>query len=859
MPPRRKAKAKAKAAPASSAAKRRAAPLTTYEAKRDFARTDEPRGGRGRADSDPLFVVQMHAATRLHYDLRLQIGDVLQSWAVTRGPSLDPKVRRLAVRTEDHPLDYYGFEGIIPKGEYGGGTMMVWDRGTWAPMGDAAADLAKGHIKFRLDGHKLKGGWALVRLKGDRDRDGKNWLLIKERDTYVRPESEGDILEDEPLSVLTGRSLAEIAGDAPRKAKPKRRRPAPAKLAGAAAAALPAQPPRPQLATLVDAPPDGADWLHEIKLDGYRTLCRLDDGRARLFTRNGHDWTERYQPIAEAFAGLSAKTAVIDGEICVQDGRGLTTLGALQDALGSGATERLTFFAFDLLHLDGYDLSKVPLTVRKDALAALIDPIVDATSPVQLSDHVVGDGAAFFAQARRLSLEGVISKRVDGRYAPGRSKVWLKAKCISAEDFPIVGYAESDAAGGLSALLLAEPGDGGLRYVGKVGTGWSARQARELRAALDEHRRKTPPLAVPKGVGGKDTTWVRPKLIAEVEYAARTRDAILRHAAYKGMRPDKAPAEGGATRPRKRYVSDADLANLWITNPDRVMFGKGGPTKLDLAVYYARVGDWLIPEIAARPLTLIRCPSGDLRDTFYQRHAMAGMPPEIKRIPLRDEGTRERTDYLFVDDAKGLLSLAQFGVVEFHPWGCRTDKPERPDRMVFDLDPDERLDWREVVDAAFELREAVAALGLVPFVKTTGGKGLHIVVALERRHGWPAVKAFSLAVVMAMAKQAPRRYTANTSKQARRGRIFIDYLRNGRGATAVSAYSLRARPGVPVATPVTWTELADIEDPLDFNLWTVPERLATLTTDPWAGLAHSARPLTRAAEHTLGMKGGRDR
>ena len=854
MPARSKGSTKT---PRKRPAKAAAEPLSHYEAKRDFARTDEPRGGRGPADRDPLFVVQMHAATRLHYDLRLQVGDVLRSWAVTRGPSLDPKVRRLAVRTEDHPLDYYGFEGVIPKGEYGGGTMMVWDRGTWAPMGDAVADLAKGHIKFRLDGHKLKGGWALVRLKNDREGNDNNWLLIKERDTYVRPEAEGDILADEPLSALSGRTLEEIAGQAPAKSKRRRRRPVPGKLVGAKPAALPATPPRPQLASPVDAPPAADAWLHEIKLDGYRTLCRLDDGRARLFTRNGHDWTERYAPIAAAFEGLRAKSAVIDGEICVQDGRGLTSLGTLQDALGSGAMEKLTFFAFDLLYLDGHDLAGVALTARKAALAALIDDIVDDTAPVQFSDHVRGGGPAFFEQARRLSLEGVISKRADAHYTPGRSKSWLKAKCVAAADFAIVGYAESEAAGGLAALLLADTGSDGLRYVGKVGTGWSAPQARALTEALDEHRRKTPPLVVPKGVGGKDTVWVKPKLLAEVEYAARTRDDMLRHAVYKGMRPDKAPAGGAAAASRKRHVTDADLANIWITNPDRVMFGAGGPTKLDLAVYYARVGDWMIPEVAARPLTLIRCPSGALGDTFYQRHAMPGMPAEIKRIALREDGSRERTDYLYVADAKGLLALAQFGVVEFHPWGCRVDKPERPDRMIFDLDPDERLDWREVVDAAYELRDALAALGLVPFVRTTGGKGLHVVVALERRHAWPAVKGFALAFVKAMVARAPRRYTANSSKQARRGRIYIDYLRNGRGATAVGSYSLRARAGVPAATPVTWSELADIEDPLDLNLWSVPERLATLATDPWADLPQAARALTRAAERDLGIKPGR--
>ena len=839
--------------------------LAPYRRKRDFARTPEPEPS-GVVTGGDRFVVQKHGARSLHYDLRLEIGGVLKSWAVTKGPSLDPKVRRLAVHVEDHPLDYANFEGNIPKGQYGGGPVMVWDHGAWVPMADVEASYREGQIKFRLDGQKLKGGWTLVRLKGGDDLEGKGWLLIKERDIHAHAEAEGIITEDECLSVLSARSLEEIAAEAMRSApapEPERRRGsrprratrvAAAKIVGARETSLPSRP-RPQLASLAATPPDGGEWVHEIKYDGYRTLARIADGDVRLFTRHGHDWTERYAPIARALGELTCPSAVIDGEVCVQAAGGATSFAALQDALAEGIGHELVYFCFDLLYLDGHDLSRSPLIARKKALAALLDPVLGDDSAVHFSEHIAGRGAAFLDQAQRLGLEGIVSKKAKSGYKPGRSKGWLKVKCAARGDFVIVGYAESAAAGGLSALLLAEPFGQGLRYVGRVGTGFSAREAKRLRDELRPLGCENPVFTLQGMEDTRRASWVEPRRLADVEYATRTGEGRLRAARYKGLRP--AVARAPHARPHlgshPSHVSDADLAAIWITNPDRRMFGADGPTKLDLALYYAKVAAWMVPEVVQRPLTLVRCPSGKLDDVFYQRHATAGMPDHVRRIPLHDDGAEKREDFIFIADAKGLFTLAQFGGVEFHPWGCRVDKPERPDRIIIDLDPDEGLDWRVVVAAAHDVREQLDRLGLPGFVRTTGGKGLHVVVPLQRRHGWATVKAAAHGFVLRLAARQPRRYTASPAKAARRGRVYADYLRNGRGATAVGSYSLRARAGAPVATPLSWRELDDLDDPRELDWRTVPDRLGGLAADPWEGLSMAAVRLTRKLERKLGI------
>ena len=819
--------------------------LAKYKAKRDFAKTPEPDAVGVVSGTSRQFVVHMHAASRLHYDLRLEFDGVLKSWAVTRGPSLDPKVKRLAVRVEDHPMSYVEFEDVIPKGQYGAGPMIVWDRGAWVPMADADKQYDKGQIKFRLDGKKLSGGWTLVQLKG-RDEDGKNWLLIKERDIFAHSEAEGIVTDEQPLSVISGFTVDELAATAaPETPRRKRtaKKVAAAKIKGALKAA-PGKAPKPMLATSVDSAPRGDDWLHEIKFDGYRTLCRIDEGEVKLFTRNGHDWTYRYPFIADAFDGLGCQSAIIDGEVCVLDREGRTSFSALQDALGDGRSEQLLFYAFDLLHLDGYDLKNVPLLKRKEALDGLIAPLIHETSPIQYSDHLAGNGPAFFDQASRMGLEGITSKKATSSYLPGRSKSWLKTKCVLSGDFLVIGYSETTAAGGLSALLVAEDSKDGLAYVGKVGTGFTAQSAVQLRDTLSEIARETPLFAFQTKEKLGNVTWTEPRFLAEVKYRARTGEGRLRAAAFKGLREDQTIAAAAAAPPVPNLVSDADLASIWVTNPDRVVFGDDGPNKLDLVLYYARIGNWMLPELINRPVTLVRCPTGKLEDTFYQRHANEGMVENVLQIDIPSNKAEEREDYLYIKDAKGLFALSQFGVIEFHPWGCRVDKPERPDRLIFDLDPDEGLEWRDVVDAAHQIRNELSDLGLAAFVRTTGGKGLHLVVPVERRTSWAKFKDFAQAFVESLAKREPRRYTASVAKSARRGKIFIDYIRNVRGATAVGSYSLRARPGAPAATPLEWSELSSVEDPRDFDYQTVPLRMASLATDPWRAIEDSTQRIT---------------
>lgn len=832
--------------------------------------------------SGGLFVVQKHAARRLHWDLRLQFGGVLKSWAVTKVPSFDPAVRRLAIHVEDHPLAYADFEGTIPAGEYGGGEVLVWDRGHWTPLSDPEEGYARGSLKFRLDGEKLHGGWTLVRMKPKSANERReNWLLIKERDDDARRGETGDGADDDKdgRSVLSGRTIAEM--QAPPGAQA-------AGLPGARTAGMPDFV-APQLASPRDDPPDGDGWLHEIKLDGYRTLARLDGGRVRFLTRNGLDWTDRYGRMGEAFRDLPCRRALIDGEIVVQDARGISDFARLQDALATGKVDALLFFAFDLLHLDDTDLQAVALTSRKQMLARLL---ADAGryAALQLSSHIEGDGRALLGQACRMGIEGIVSKRREAPYRSGRSRTWVKCKCADAGDFVIIGYTRSDAAGGLAALLLAETDDkGGLSYVGKTGTGFTRAVAADLEKRLEAIQTDQPAVAVPREVSNERPLWVAPKLIAEVRFATRTSDGRIRHSSYRGLRADKLegqdamparpeepaePAAKAASRrrmttpkaaaaappagaapigPARRWVSDADLASVWVTNPERVMFG--GPSKLDLALYYARVGDWLLTEVAGRPLTLVRCPNGEAKDCFYQRNPAAGMPEAIRRTTLPPVGDDEAETVLHIEDAAGLLALAQFGVVEIHCRGSRIEHPERPDRLVFDLDPDEGLAWPAVVEAALLLRERLSELGFVPFVKTTGGKGLHVVIPVKPQLDWPAIIPFAEGFASTLARADPARFTAQMAKKARKGRIFIDYLRNGRTATAVAAYSLRARPGLPAATPIGWDELEHIDDPRTFDYRSVPERLSRITGDPWRELAVAARTVSRRAWQFVGLPG----
>ncbi len=805
--------------------------LRSYRAKRDFTRTGEPAGGTA-GESGARFVVHKHHATADHYDLRLELDGVLKSWAVPKGPSLDPGEKRLAVETEDHPVEYIDFEGLIPDGQYGAGPMIVWDTGVWAPMDDPHESLASGAFKFRLAGEKLNGGFMLARLKGKPGEKKTNWLFFKERDASADPDS--DILETRPESVKSGRRIEDLL---PAAAAPSARRRSlrPGALKGARKAPAPERI-EPQLASPQAEPPTGADWLHEIKFDGYRTLAHSADGAVRLLTRKGLDWTHRYGALADAIAALDCREAVIDGEVVVLDESGISRFGALQDALSRKADGEMVFFAFDLLHLNGWDLRDVPLARRKDLLAALLaDSAPDA--PVQYSDHVAGAAGEFFERATEMGLEGVVSKRASAPYRSGRTVTWTKSKARKVGDFAIAGYTTSEAAGGLAALGLADWVEGELVWRGKVGTGFDQKTLRDLEARLA-------PLADPslalKGAP-KDVKLVRPVLTAHIHYANLTADGSLRHAVFKGLR--NVAALGGAQEaaPRRRLIREADLAAISITNPTRRMFGRSGATKLDIAVYYAAIGDFMLPHLFGRPVSLVRCPSGKAEDCFFQRHAFTGMPPSVRTVDTKDSDGETHT-YIYLEDARAYLALSQFGVVEFHTWGARAKTVDKPDRLVFDLDPGEGIEWRDVVAASAPVRAALEARGLVPFVKTTGGRGLHVVVPVTPRRGWKAAHAATRAIAEEIAKAHPDTFVLTMGAKNRKGRLFIDFHRNARSATAVAPYSLRARARLPASTPLRWEDLSAVDAPDDLNYSSLPG-LMELSGDPWAEIDAAARDL----------------
>ncbi len=861
--------------------------LTEYKRKRDFGKTPEPAGAAVRPRTAPSlsFVIQKHAARRLHYDFRLELDGVLKSWAVPKGPSADPGEKRLAVHVEDHPLEYGGFEGVIPEGQYGAGPSMIWDRGSWTPLDpDPRAAYAKGTLKFALDGQKLHGKWALVRMGGAHaGRDKENWLLIKERDEVARPGSGDAIVADNPKSAATGRTIDEIAADRDRiwgpngeEQSPAEARSAaprvvdPASIPGAKKGRLPTDP-RPLLASAAADAPDGPDWLHEIKYDGYRLLARVSGGKVRLSTRNGLDWTAKFRALAARFEELPVEDALVDGELVHLEADGTTDFGHLQDAIANERTERLVFFAFDLLHLDGWSLTAAALEDRKAALAALVPPQADGT--LRYSDHQAGRGPAFFGQACGYGLEGIVSKRRDSPYRAGRHDSWLKVKCANREEFVVIGF--SDPAGGrqgLGALILGYyDRQGELRYAGRVGTGFSDAVLADLRARLDRLARPDRPVkTLPKGAVAKGVHWTEPALVAEIRYGSWTGDAVLRHAAFLGLREDKSPREvvrempsstppaapaapaPTPARPARRQTPAAlarDGSTVFegvrLTHAQRVLYPDHGFTKLDLARYYAEVADRALPHLAHRPLSLVRAPTGVGGELFYQKHAGSSVPEAVTRIEIDGE------IHLAVENLAGLLSLVQIGVLEIHPWGSQIGKLEQPDRVTFDLDPDEGLPWARVAEAAIEVREMLTGLGLQSFAKTTGGKGLHVVVPLTPKLGWDEVKGFTKAVADDLAARHPDRYTANQLKRARKGRIYVDYLRNARGATAVGAYSTRARPGATVSTPLSWSEVEAGTRPEGFTLATVPARLASLTSDPWAEIGKLRQSIAAAARRKL--------
>lgn len=780
-------------------------PLERYNAMRDFAKTAEPRGeiakGAGRR-----FIVQKHDATRLHWDFRLEVDGVLKSWAVTRGPSLDPDEKRLAVRTEDHPMSYATFEGTIPKAEYGGGTVMLWDRGSWAPVpGKSAKDLEKGHLHFTLDGERMKGEWLLIRLKPRGKEKRENWLLRKIDDAHAG--ATDALVETALTSVATGRTMQEIAEG--KKPSP-RRRPGPpsggAKRGGPGLRQGDGKAPKfrdPQLATLVDSVPAGNGWLHEMKYDGYRALVAKGKGGPRVYTRSGLDWTDRFTGIAEAAATLPATSALIDGEVVAfKDGK--PDFSTLQDALSNGSGD-LAFFAFDLLEHDGEDLTDLPQIDRKERLRVLLD---GADPRLLFSEHVLGAGEKLFEAMCREGHEGVISKRADAPYRGKRTKSWLKTKCTRRQEFVILGWLPSTAKGrGLRSLLLGVHEDGDLRYAGKVGTGFNASNSEDLMDKLARLARKTPPADVPR-VAARGAHWVTPKLVAEVAFAEFTAENVVRHASFIALRDDKPAAE--IVPERAAPPPPAPHSDVKISNPDRVIFPDAQITKGQLADYYAAVAPILLPWLAHRPISLVRCPQGRAKQCFFQKHDAGSFGEHVHHVDIREKnGSTE--PYLWVDDADGVRACVQMGTIEFHGWGSRVEDVEKPDRLVFDLDPDEGLDFARVKTAAADLKQHLADMGLTSFAMLTGGKGVHVVVPLTPQAEWPAAKSFADRFARALAQAEPDRFTANLKKAERKGRIFIDYLRNQRGSTAVMPYVARARPGAPVSAPVSWSELRDAD------------------------------------------------
>ncbi|ODP39738.1 DNA ligase D [Sphingomonas turrisvirgatae] len=785
-------------------------PLAEYNAKRDFAKTAEPAGeiakGQGRK-----FIVQKHDATRLHWDFRIEVDGVLKSWAVTRGPSLDPAEKRLAVRTEDHPMSYATFEGTIPQGEYGGGTVMLWDEGEWAPIpGKSAKDLEKGHLHFTLAGERMKGEWLLIRLKPRGKEKRENWLLRKIEDRFAGATDE--LVETGLTSVKTGRTMEEIAkGVKPGKPAVKRKT-SPRPKAGPVPGFR-----EPQLATLVDSVPAGNGWLHEMKYDGYRALLAVGRGGPKLFTRSGLDWTDKFASIAQAAAGLSVGSALIDGEVVAfKDGK--PDFSTLQETLSNRSGE-LTFFGFDLIEQDGEDIGKLPQIERKERLRAVL---AGADPRLQFSEHVLGAGEKLFEAMCAQGHEGIVSKRADAPYRGTRTKSWLKVKCTRRQEFVILGWTESSAKGrGFRALLLGLNEGGALRYAGKVGTGFDMATGHALRVKLDKLARKSPAVEVPREAK-RGAHWVTPKLVAEVAFAEFTADNVVRHASFLGLREDK-PAEDVVVE-KAVAAPEVEPSDVKISNRDRVIFPDSNVTKGDLADYYQAVAPILLPWVTNRPISLVRCPQGRAKQCFFQKHDAGSFGEHVKHVDIREkDGHLE--PYLWVDDIDGVLTCVQMGTIEFHGWGSLVSDVEKADRVVFDLDPDEGLDWEKVKSAAADLKRHLADLGLTSYPMLSGGKGVHVVVPLVPQAEWPAVKSFAERFARALAQAEPDRFTANLKKIERKGRIFIDYLRNQRGATAVLPYVARARAGAPVAVPVGWTELRDIDTP---QKWSVRDATALI-------------------------------
>lgn len=769
--------------------------LQKYHKKRNFKTTNEPRGREGKSTDKLQFVVQEHHASTLHYDFRLEMEGVLRSWAVPKGPSTDPGTKRLAVEVEDHPLEYGKFQGVIPKGGYGAGRVIRWDRGTWEPEGDPVRAFKKGHIDFTLHGEKLRGKWLLVRTR-KKQGSHSQWLLMKRTDDKTTAKK-----VSKRVKTLDHRDKM------------------PARI-------------EPQLCQLVKEAPKGSKWLHEIKFDGYRLLCRVEGSRVRLITRQGHDWTEKFSQLRDAIEAIGLKNTIIDGEIVCLNKNGLSDFSCLQETLSrSGKTKSLIFYAFDLLFLNGNDLRGRPLKERKELLAILLSNH-PSKKFVKLSEHIDGQGPQFFKQCCKSGLEGMISKLAESPYTSGRSDDWVKVKCINRQEFVIGGYTDPKGSRvGLGALLLGVNEKDGLRYAGKIGTGFNTTLLADLKKKFARYEQETSPFKNHKKARG--VHWLNPKLVAEVKFAGLTESKNIRQGVFEGLREDKNAKSVHLDVAKK--MNDLKPQKPHLTHPEKVLFKDTGITKQDVADYYETIQDKIMPYIENRPLTLLRCPSGGKKMCFFQRHAKQIAGPEIHEIEIEEKDEKDqREPYMYIDSINGLIQLVQMGSLELHAWNAKIDDILHPDHIIFDLDPDENFPWKKVVEAAHELRKILKSLGLESFVKLSGGKGVHIEVPIKPEFEWEILKNFSHSVVKLMKERNPDLYTDNVRKDARQGKIFIDYLRNGFSSTSVVPYGIRNRPGTPVAMPISWAELTTKLKPDSFTFKKALKRLQTLKKDPWA-------------------------
>ncbi|WP_460322682.1 DNA ligase D [Pseudomonas ogarae] len=862
--------------------------LDDYNRMRDFAATPEPAAKRSRKSARTAhalqFCIQKHDASRLHYDFRLELDGALKSWAVPKGPSLDPKAKRLAVHVEDHPLDYATFEGNIPEGHYGAGDVIVWDRGVWIPQDDPHEAYEKGRLKFELQGEKLSGLWNLVRthMPGKQEQ----WFLIKHQDQAARPESEYDVVQAEPNSVLSDRTLvpkrrgkaatAKALKQPEKAAQPTSpRRAAKTTLSGAVAGPLP-ETLKPELATLVESAPDG-EWLYEIKFDGYRVMARIENGGVKLLTRNGHDWTHKLPRQAEALAALGLESAWLDGEMVVANDQGVPDFQALQNAFEAGSSGKIAYYLFDMPYLNGMDLRKVPVQERRAALAAVLEP--NQSPLLRFSDAFEETPEALLNSACQMQMEGLIGKRIGSAYVSRRSNDWIKLKCKNRQEFVVVGFSDpkgSRSAFGALLLGLHDADSGQLRYAGKVGTGFNETTLKSIyQQLLPLETKKAAVVNPPSGYEAKGVHWLEPTLLAEVAFAEMTKDGSVRHAVFHGLRNDKpakeitqelakpmkktaatkktkAKDEPGATPAKTKSKAKAPALDgkVRITHPERVIDASSGTTKLQLAEYYASVAEFILPELADRPVALVRAPDGIAGELFFQKNAERLAIPGITSLDKALTGQ----PVMIINNAEALIGAVQMSTVELHTWNATSVDLDKPDRFVLDLDPDPALPWKSMVEATQLTLSVLDELGLKAFLKTSGGKGIHVVVPLTRKLGWDEVKGFSHAIVSHMAKLLPDRFSAVSGPKNRVGRIFIDYLRNGLGATTICAYAARTREGLPVSVPVFREEVAELKGANLWNVHNVHERLAQVGHEPWAGLKRTRQSITAEMRRRIGMR-----